>query len=241
MRKDKVLFIAVSALLILAAGSVFLVLFDLMRVNIGMRQVNLSGINMEERAEIGKLTSDPLITPAAKVYQSFVRSDDPVRGDQRASLMIMEFGDFECPYCVQLYPYLLRLLDEYQGQVKLVWKDFISPIHMEGKRAAVAARCAAEQGRFWEFHDYIFTNQSKLGGDFYHLAAQELDLDMEKFNDCMNQPVKMVELIGQGLVDGQRLGVDGTPYLFIGNQKVGQLISYEEFKSIVDNELKNSY
>lgn len=238
MNKNKTFFIASSALLLLAAVVVFLVLFDLFRLSFGAKQINLSGVNIEERAELGKLNNDPLITPAAKVYQSLVRPTDPVRGDQRASLMIMEFGDFECPYCAQLYPNLVKILNDYQGRVKLVWKDFVSPVHLNGRQAAIAARCAAEQNKFWGFHDYLFANQDKLSSELYQQIARELGLKMEEFNQCMNQPEKMMELIGQGLSDGQRLGVDATPYLFINNQKVGYLISYKELKSIIDSELR---
>ncbi len=238
MNKNKLFFIVLSAMLVLFAGAFFLVLLDVFNFNLNTSN-NKLGNKIKVNSQRQNSSADPLITSAARIYRSFVRATDPVKGDQRASLLIMEFGDFECPYSAQLYPSLNKLLEDYQGQVKLVWKDFVPPIHLKGKQAAVAARCAVEQSKFWQFHDYLFSNQAELSADLYQRIAKEINLDMEKFNQCLNQPEKVMSLIGQGLADGQRLGVDGTPYLFVGNQKIDHLISFEELRAIVDNELKN--
>ena len=179
---------------------------------------------------------DPLITPAARLYTALINESDPVRGNPQAKLVIMEFGDFECPYCKQQHSSLVEILAEYKGQVSLVWKDFPIPTHLQAKTAALAARCAGEQGKFWEYHDYLFANQSELSHQTYNQIALELDFNLGQFNNCLDSQ-KYIKEVGQGLVDGQRLGVDATPYLFIGNKRFNYALAYEELKKSIEEEL----
>lgn len=179
---------------------------------------------------------DPLITAARDLYISYIKESDPLRGEANAELVILEFGDYECPYCRQLFPELTKILAEYQGRVSLVWKDFPNPSHLEARKAALAARCAGEQGKFWNYHDYLFTNQDNLSRDMYNKIALEVGLNLAKFNKCLDTQEKIKE-VGQGLVDGQKLGVDATPYLFIGNKRFNYAMSYEELKKAVEEEL----
>jgi protein-disulfide isomerase len=178
---------------------------------------------------------DPLITPAAKLYTSLILPSDPKLG--HGNLIILEFGDFECPYCAQIHPDLRKIVDEYQDKVTLVWKDFPIPVHLNAKNAALAARCAAEQGKFWEYHDYLFANQASLGREVYNKIALALELELATFNECLDKREKIVE-VGQGFSDGEKLDVDGTPYLFIGNQRWDYALTYEELKAIIEEEIK---
>lgn len=187
--------------------------------------------NIYEPSEV-----DPLITPAAKIYKALIREDDPVRGDVDAELVIMEFADFECAYCADMYDDLARILADYEGEVKLVWKDFPNPVHLEARRAALAARCADGQGSFWEYHDYLFANQGALSRELYNQIALELELDLVEFNSCLDGQ-EYITQVGQGLADGQELEVDATPYLFIGNQRVDYALEYDKLKEIVEWEL----
>jgi len=179
---------------------------------------------------------DPLITSAEDVYLSFARKDDPLRGGKDVELIILEFGDYECPYCLQIQESLINILAKFEGRVGLVWKDFPSPSHPQARLAAVAARCAEEQGKFWEYHDYLFVNQDQLSRELYNRLALELDLDLPLFNNCL-ETQKYIKKIGQGLEDGQRLGVDATPYLFIGNTVIDFAADGEQIEGVIRKEL----
>ena len=193
---------------------------------------------VEDDWEFSLSETDPLITPAGKIYRSLINQDDPVRGDENAEIVILEFGDFECPYCAQMHEDLLELLVEYAGEVKLVWKDFPNPSHLQARIAALAARCAGEQGSFWEYHDYLFTNQESFSRELYNQIALEMGLDLVEFNSCLDGQ-EYIQVVGQGLVDGQKLEVDATPYLFINNRRFDHALTYEELKAVIIGELSN--
>ena len=223
--------------IILLAGIFFVSALDYLR---DFGQVGNQAVGTTDQVEEGwdfRISDiDPLITPASKLYQSLIRESDPARGNQQAEVIIMEFGDFECPYCAELYPNLLEILVEYEGKVKLVWKDFPIPSHLQARLAALAARCAAEEGKFWEYHDYLFENQENLSRELYNQIALELNLNLADFNQCLESQDK-IEEIGQGLIDGQNLGIDATPTLFINNRAFNYALTYEELKSVIEEEL----
>ena len=109
-----------------------------------------------------------------------------VRGDPRASVTIIEFADFDCPFCRQMEPTLKELLAKYSGKVKLAYRDFpIREIHAHAELAAEASRCAAEQGKFWEYHDLLFANQTSLNPDTYRELGRSAGLDRERFDACL--------------------------------------------------------
>lgn len=237
-KKDKIFVLAVGALILLIA-----VFFLWMLGSFTMRAFEAG------KGPIAEMTGDivtaddsgfkdPLITSAQDVYYNLFKTTDPLRGTEEARLFILEFGDFQCPYSAEMDEVLKTILEEYNGKVSLVWKDFVNPIHLEGRGAALAARCAGEQNKFWEYHDYLYANQENLGRELYNKIAVELQLDLAEFNSCVEKQ-KYVELIGQGLLDGQKLEVDGTPYLFIGDTTIDQVISEEELRGIINKEIIN--
>ncbi len=181
-------------------------------------------------------SADPLITPASDIYASTVRKDDEVRGEEKAKLLILVFGDYECPDCQLLNKNLINLLKQYHQDIKVVWKDFIAPVHLNGRQAALAARCAARQGKFWQFHDALLQQGVKLSRTLYEKIAKNLSLNLQQFNKCLDQQEE-IEFLGQGLKDGQKLGVDKTPYMFIGNKKYDYVLDYNELKSAVESAL----
>lgn len=197
-----------------------------------------TGKNLDSNKQIifEPSSTDPLITSVSKLYESMIRENDPVRGNDGADFVILEFGDFECPYCRDLSTRLSRVVAEFAPQIKLVWKDFPNPIHLQARPAALAARCAQEQGKFWEYHDYLFANQDNLSRDLYNKIALELNLNLADFNRCLDGNNK-IEAVGQGLTDGQKLGVDATPYLFIGNKVIDYAITEKELREIIKKEL----
>src|SRR3989338_6323495 len=124
------------------------------------------------------------------------------------------------------------------GKAALIWKDFANPAHTEARGAAIAARCADKQGKFWEYHDYLFENQDNLSRDLYNKISLELKLDLATFNKCVDGQ-ETVELVGQGMADGQQIGVDATPYIIIGKRVFNYALSEEELRQAVEKELEN--
>jgi protein-disulfide isomerase len=145
-------------------------------------------------------------------------SGEPVKGSVDAPVTIVEFSDFECPFCAQFYratyPQLQELID--QGEVRLVFKNFpLTQSHPNAMDAAIAGECAYEQDSFWEYHDRIFQNQNQLGSLDYVSLAGELGLDEEQFATCMNAPGTESE-VREDMQEGRDAGITGTPGFLVG-------------------------
>jgi len=174
---------------------------------------------------------------APAVKQSFqITKDDHVRGDFNAPITLVEFSDFECPFCGRHYPTLNKILDDYEGQVRLVYKQFpLTNIHPNAQKAAEASECAWEQGKFWEYHDKLFDNQA--GGysiDKFKTWATDLNLDSDQFNSCLDSG-KYASKISADQQEGNTKGVQGTPATFVNGQLVSGALPYENFKQIIDS------
>jgi protein-disulfide isomerase len=137
-----------------------------------------------------------------------------LRGNPKAPVMIVEFSDFECPYCHQVEPTIKQVLAKYGDKVSLSYRDFpLTQIHAQAEIAAEASRCALEQGKFWEYHDQLFT-ASKLDKDALIEYARNLGLDETKFGSCLTSE-KYKAQIDKDLEEGRKAGVTGTPGFFI--------------------------
>ena len=187
-------------------------------------------------------------TPIVKISAD----DDPVIGDPNAPISIIEFSDFQCPFCARFHIQTLpSILEEYvdQGKVKLIFRDFpIQNIHPNALPASVAAECANEQGKFKEMHDKLFDNQKEWSGLetanamlLFSQYALEIGLEQEIFDSCLTNG-KYIEEIRNDLNDGRNYGVSGTPGFFIGNDQVGYVElkgaqPFESFKKVIDAQL----
>ncbi|OGZ34254.1 MAG: hypothetical protein A2174_03590 [Candidatus Portnoybacteria bacterium RBG_13_41_18] len=146
--------------------------------------------------------------------------DDPAEGSKDAPVTIIEFSDFQCPYCSKFVTgsgaAMPQIYEKYikTGKVKLVFRDYPLPFHENAQKAAEAAQCAFEQGKFWEMHDKLFANQSALSVDNLKKYAQELGLDSAKFNSCLDSG-KYTQETQKDLQDGATAGIGGTPSFFI--------------------------
>src|SRR5262249_49339264 len=152
-------------------------------------------------------------------------------------ITIVEFSDFQCPYCQGVEPTLKQLLAKYEGRVSLGYRDFpLSQIHPQAQLAAEASRCAAEQARFWEYHDLLFANQSMLQEPGLIESARRLGLDEKLFASCLTSG-KFRSQVQSDYQDGLKAGVTGTPAVFIngiflsGNQPIA------DFSRIIEDEL----
>lgn len=168
----------------------------------------------------------------ATLSQPTISFVDPKRGNAHGKIMLVEFGDYQCPYCqaneATLNAALIALPD-----VVLVWKDLPNTtLHKESTNAALAARCAGKQGKFWEYHDLLFQNQANLASTLYPQLAQQLNLDTTKFAACItNQDERPI--IDRNVEEAMALGVDGTPYFFLGTARISGAITPQEFMQIL--------
>lgn len=170
-----------------------------------------------------------------KVYNLPV-AGSPVKGNKNAPATIVEFSDFQCPYCAQLEPTLSEVLKAYPKEVKLVFKHYPLPFHQNAMPAAKASLAAGEQGKFWEMHDLLFQNFSKLNDGIYKEFAQQLGLNVEKFLSDFTS-AKHEQQIQQDIALARSAGVTGTPTLFINGKRM-QSRSVNDFKQAIDSILK---
>jgi len=159
--------------------------------------------------------------------------DDPWIGTADAPVTIIEFSDFECPYCKRSVPILKEILAKYPGKLKLVYRDFPGPNHQQARSAAEAAQCAAEQGRFWEYHDALFTRQSPVTGWNFLSIAEDLGLHQSPFDACMKENRYREEVL-KDVRDGLKLGVTSTPTFFINGRPLVGARPLADFQAIID-------
>jgi len=174
---------------------------------------------------------------APEVPRIEVEAKGPSRGPENALVTIVEFSDFQCPYCGREFPVIERLMKEYDGKVRLVFRHYPLDFHPFAQKAAEAGACAQDQGKFWELHDKMFTNQNKLGVDDLKAYAKSVGLDASKFAKCLDSGEKKA-LVEEDMKAGTAAGVNGTPAFFINGVFVNGAQPYEQMKQTVDRELK---
>ena len=188
---------------------------------------NVANQNLDNTALIG----DSKI-PDELLYKH--TEDDPTWGNNDAKIKIIEFSDFECPFCQESFPVVRELLFKYLDDVYLVYRDFPDLInHPNSGKAAEAANCAHEQGKFWPMHDKLFINQENLSLDDLRIYAMEVGLETEAFAQCLNSGKYATE-IQQDYQDGVELGVIGTPTFFINGYKISGSIPRDILFNIAD-------
>jgi protein-disulfide isomerase len=161
-----------------------------------------------------------------------------VKGDAKAQVTIVEFADFQCPYCRKVQSTLNSLLEEYHGKVKLAYRDFpLDALHPNARIAAEASRCAGEKGKFWEFHDALYSDQTKLSQPELLATAKKLGLDEKAFQACLVSG-KFKPQIEQDVRDGSKVGVDGTPGFYINGVFLNGAVSAAEFEKVINTELR---
>ena len=161
----------------------------------------------------------------------------PIRGAADAPVTVVEFSDFECPFCKQTHPTLKQLLERYPGKVRLAYRDFpLDSIHPQAQRAAEAARCAQDQGKFWEYHDVLFTQSPQLAVEDLRRYAGQVGLDVKKFDGCLAAGTHKAA-VQRDLDEGNRLGVTGTPAFFINGRTLSGAQPLEAFTRLIDQEL----
>jgi protein-disulfide isomerase len=166
-----------------------------------------------------------------------VAGDDPAKGPATAPVTVVEFSDFQCPYCARVGPTLKRVEETYGERVRIVFKDFpLLQIHNNAAKAAEAGSCAADQGKFWQLHDKMFENQAKLSVADLKQFAKDAGLDASAFDQCLDSGKKSAEWT-EDVKDGERYGVTGTPAFFVNGRLLGGAASFEKLAEVIDDEL----
>lgn len=170
--------------------------------------------------------------------QVIAKADRPSMGPENAPIELIEFSDFQCPFCESAFPTVKQVLSTYGDRIHLVYRHYPLAIHPRARPAAEASQCAAEQGKFWQFHDKLFGDQSRLSDeDFKHDAAQ-LGLDTAQFNACVDSHKYGAE-IDHDIRAGNEAGVSGTPAFYINGRMLSGAQPFEAFKRLIDEELNS--
>ncbi len=222
--------------------------------NLNSNQISVADLD-EAMAKLElKLLQNQLPTKQAAEPVKISTDNDPIIGNPNAPITIVEFSDFQCPFCARFHTQTLpSLLGEYieQGKVKLVFRDFpIQSIHPNALSASVAAECANDQDKFREMHDALFENQNDWNKlktvdalSLFSQYASVMKLDQESFDSCLNSG-KHIPEIQNDLNDGRDYGVSGTPGFFVGNDQIGFVElkgaqPFESFKKVIDAQLNS--
>lgn len=223
----------VAAASTLALIGLFVLLFSGQNLNISK---NGKVGQASEGTNTNQLVANPEPAPAAEVLP--VTGLDHVRGGQDAKVTLIEYSDFQCPYCARHYGTMKKIAEDYGDKVRIVFRHFPLSFHPEAEKAAEASECAAEQGKFWEMHDKIF--EANLAGTMsvtkWKEEAKNLGLNVKKFNDCLNSG-EYASKVSEQTSGGAAAGVEGTPATFVNNELISGALPYEQFKQIIDNKL----
>jgi protein-disulfide isomerase len=164
----------------------------------------------------------------------------PFKGSERAPVTIVKFEDFQCPYCKTVQTTYQELLKRYNGKLRLVHKDLpLDTIHPQARQAAEAARCAGEQGKFWEYHDTLYANSPKAAVEELKAYAKQVGINTESFEQCFTSG-KYKGLVQRDLSEGAQLGLTGTPTFFINGREMSGAQPVEAFTAVIDEELNQA-
>ncbi len=170
--------------------------------------------------------------PVAKV----ALGDSPARGQADAWVTMVEFSDFQCPYCAKAEPTVQQLAADYPDDLRVVYKHFPLSFHERALPAAHAAECAREQGKFWEMHDKLFAQSPALADSDLASDATQLSLDLSAWNACLPEQ-RIADRIDADFQQGKQVGVSGTPTFFINGRALVGSLPYADFKKVIDEEL----
>jgi protein-disulfide isomerase len=157
------------------------------------------------------------------------------RGGEKATVTIVEFSDYECPFCRRVEPAVEQVLKTYGDKIRFYYRDYPLPFHPRAHPAALAAHCANAQGKFWAYHDKLMSSDN-LDDAALKQLAQEVGLDRAKFDKCFDEK-QFDDAVARDLADGESAGVNGTPAFFINGRLIDGAQPFEKFKEIIDEEL----
>jgi protein-disulfide isomerase len=208
---------------------------EVKQVQESQRKLEAKVAELEKKvAAAPAVAARPQIDPN-KVYDLPI-GKSPVKGPADAPVVMVEFSDFQCPFCARANPLVDQVLQAYPKEVKFVYKEFPLPMHPNALPASKAALAAQRQGKYWEMHDKLFANQGALQPDNLKQYAQEIGLDVAKFEQDMASPEVQAQ-ISEDMQLARQAGVGGTPTLFLAGKRV-QNRSLAGIKQMVDEALQ---
>ncbi|MDD5031724.1 MAG: thioredoxin domain-containing protein [Patescibacteria group bacterium] len=189
----------------------------------------------------GSGTEDPLITKVpglADVLDGpIINGSDPSLGPEEAPVVITYFADYECRYCQKQEVVIKKAVEKHKDKIRLVWKDYPERDAASGSfSAAVAGRCAQEQGQFWPFHDLLFKNSEELSKDLFIALAEKLNLRKSLFSGCLRDN-EISQLVKSNILEAEALDIKGVPFIFINQREVMGEATEEDLNKIIDIEL----
>jgi len=196
----------------------------------------VEGFFQKRQQEMMKKQQDQEKTDFESQFKSPVKVDagaSPAKGPATAKVTIIEFSDFQCPYCKRGHDTMDEVLKAYPNDVKLVFKHLPLPFHKEAGPAAKAAYAAGKQNKFWEYHDALFANQSRLGAAYYEEVAKNLGLNMEKWKKDMASPEAEKQIEADKAI-AEANSIQGTPGFFVNGVAVKGAYPFDHFKTIID-------
>jgi protein-disulfide isomerase len=183
-------------------------------------------------------TKTPVRITLEPPRQAFAAANSPSKGPSGAPIELIEFSDFQCPFCQRANPTVDQVLKTYGDRIRFVYRHFPLSNHPNAKPAAEASQCAAEQGKFWEYHDKLFANPSRLADGDLKQSAAELGLDTAAFNKCVDTH-KYAAQVESDFRAGEDAGVNGTPAFFVNGRMISGAQPFEAFKRLIDEELES--
>jgi protein-disulfide isomerase len=191
----------------------------------------LTGIPKSQRVQEEIVASGPA--------QAINLEHAPTMGPATAPISLVEFSDFECPYCAQTAPIVQQLVAAYPTQVRFAFKHYPLPMHKESPLAHEASLAAGDQGKFWEMHNALFAGQDELTREDLIAKAKQLNLDLSRFTKDLDSH-RFKSQVEADRQEGNRLGVDGTPFFFINGHAISGAVDLPTFKKLIDAALKES-
>jgi predicted DsbA family dithiol-disulfide isomerase len=195
------------------------------------RKTFIDKLRAESKVEV---LLPPVLLPKVEVA-----AEGQSKGPANAPVTIVEFSDYQCPFCSRAEETVKEVMEKYKGKVRLFYRDYPLPFHPQAEKASEAALCAQEQGKYWEMHEKLFASQQALGVPQLKEHAKGLGLDAAKFDKCLDSGEK-AKLVETSRKAGEDLGVNGTPHFFINGRPLSGAQPFEKFKELIDIELAGS-
>jgi protein-disulfide isomerase len=212
--------------------------FDEARAQI-LQEMTQQSKQMRRQVFLDSLKSKYKVTlslPPPAVPRVEVAATGPAKGPEGAKVTIVEFSDFQCPFCSRAKATVDQVMQAYDGKLRLVFRNYPLPFHDKAEGAAKAGICAAQQNQFWALHDAMFAHQDKLALDDLKATAKSLGLDAAKFEKCLDDTAT-AQALAKDKADGEAAGVNGTPAFFINGRLISGAQPFEAFQSAIDAEL----
>lgn len=216
--------ISAIAILFVSVSIIMIFIFNEKEQNI----VQNNNLNYPQQQKKTNSVTPPIKQDTAPI----VKNDDHIKGNPDAENIIIEYSDFQCPYCARFHSTLEDFVAKYPNDVKWVYRHFPLNTHKYAQKAAEASECAAEQGKFWEYAEKLYNNQRNINNDYFTEIADEFNLDIKQFNICLSSD-KYAAKVMADFNEGKNLGVSGTPGSFFNGQRLKGAVSLNELEELL--------